>query len=268
MRRVIQVENIKTFSSNSFRVIISLHLLFFILVLLSLSRIELSMGEFSVSCLFSFPALWEFFPWIASWFNLLLAVLIIVLTCNEFRYNTFRFQIMNGFHQGHLLAGKVYIMVVIALYALLLVILSGLVSGAIQQGGSGFSIHMSGFNHVGIYFLQTLAYMSLALFFAVLLRNNALAIVVFMLYLFPGEVILRKLLFSGVEAYFPAKLIGDLTPLPSLFTEQISLIPGADVQMSQQASNMLSLSQGAGFAVLYTLVFLTATYLILKNRSF
>ena len=269
MPRAIQIENIKTFSSNTFRVIISLHLLFFVLVLLSISRVELSLGEFSISRLYQFPDVWEFFPWIASWFNILLAVLIIVLTCNEYRYKTFRQQVMNGMHEGHLLLGKVYIIVVISLYAVALVVIAGLVSGWLQPGGEKTFIDLSGFQNVGVYFLQTVGYMSMALLFAALLRNNGLAIIIFILYLFPGEVILRKLVFPGVEAYFPAKLISDLTPLPSMFTRSITPLQGSGLQLQQQgAQDVLTMGEGAGFAVLYTLLFLGITYLVLQRRKF
>ncbi|MBS3805933.1 MAG: ABC transporter permease [Bacteroidales bacterium] len=267
MPRLIQIENIKTFSSNTFRVIISLHLLFFVLVLLSISRVEVSLGEFSVSRLYQFPDVWEFFPWIASWFNILLAVLIIVLTCNEFRYNTFRQQVMNGLHEGHLLLGKIYIILVIAVYALLLVVVSGVVSGSLQAGPQSSLMDLSGFQHVGIYLLQTVAYMSMALLFAVLLRNNGLAIIIFILYLFPGEVILRNVIFPSVESYFPAKLISDLTPLPSMFTSSLAPLQGSGFQMGTTVQEGLTVAQSTGFAALYVVVFLGITYWVLRKRS-
>lgn len=267
MSRLFQIEHIKTFSSNTFRVIISLHLLFFILVLLSISRVEVSFGEFSVSRLYKFPDVWEFFSWVASWFNLLLAVLIIVLTCNEFRYNTFRQQVMNGLHEGHLLAGKVYIIVVIALYALLLVVLSGLISGFHTGSSHSALIELSGLQHLGIYFVQTVAYMSMALLFAVMLRNNGLAIIIFILYLFPGEVILRNLIFPSAENYFPAKLISDLTPLPSMFTSGITPLGGGNLGFGNTAQQALSAVEGTGIAIVYVAVFLGITWWVLRKRS-
>ena len=267
MNKLIQVENIKTFSSNTFRVIISLHLLFFVLILLSISRIEISLGEFSVSRLYQFPNVWEFFPWVASWFNLLLAVLIIVLVCNEFRYKTFRLQIMNGMHEGHLTLGKIYIILVIAFYALLLVLVSGLVSGWLNGGGESGLFNVSGFQNVGIYFLQTVAYMSLAFLFAVIFRSNGLSIIFFILYLFPGEVIIRNLIFPSVEKYFPAKLISDLTPFPSMFTSQMTSLQGETLMMGGPTGQAISTAQSAGFAMLYVLVFLGVSFLILRKRS-
>jgi len=267
MPRLIQIENIKTFSSNTFRVIISLHLLLFAMVLLSISRIELSLGEFAVSKLFQFPYVWEFFPWVASWFNLLLAVLMIVLTCNEYRYKTFRQQVMNGLHEGHLTLAKAYIILLIALYALVLVVVSGLVSGGMNKPGDAEWINLAGFQSVGMYFVQTIAYMTLAYLFAVIFRNNGLSIILFILYLFPGEVIIRNLIFPSVESYFPAKLISGLTPFPELFTQQLTTVPGSNLQMGPAAPSTLSSGESAAIALLYTVIFVVISYVIQRKRS-
>ncbi|MCF8336132.1 MAG: hypothetical protein K9H65_05985 [Bacteroidales bacterium] len=270
MRKLIHVENIKTFSSNTFRVILTLHFLFYILVVLAVSRIELSVGEFSIHRLYQFPNVWEFFSWVASWFNILLGVLVIVLISNEFRFYTFRQQIMNGLNEGHLLLEKIYMIIVIAVYALLLVIVSSLISGNITGSESlGFS-QFSGIGVVWVYFLQTLAYMIMAMLFAIVFKNNGLAIVTFILYLFPGEVILRSLIFTNIQEYFPAKLISGLTPLPSIFRDQAASFQGVGMEFDtmQNAETALVTSQDVGLAIVYIVVFLSITYWILKRKSY
>jgi len=270
MQKLVHVENIKTFSSNTFRVILSLHFLFYILVVLAISRIELSMGEFYIAGLYQFPNVWEFFSWVASWFNILLGVLVIVLICNEFRFYTFRQQIMNGLNEGHLLLGKIYMIIIIALYALLLVIVSSMVSGNITGNDTMGLSQFSGIEVVLVYFLQTLAYMSMAMLFAILFKNNGLAIVIFILYLFPGEVILRNLVFRNIQEYFPAKLISGLTPLPSMFREQANSLKGMgmDFNTFQAAENAAVTSQEIGIAIVYIVVFLSISYWVLKRKSY
>ena len=269
MRRLIAIENIKTFSSSTFRVILSLHFLFFILVVLSISRIEVSLGHFSIARLYQFPNVWGFFSWVASWFNILLSVLVIVLVCNEYRFFTFRQQIMNGLQERHLLLGKVYMLFVIAVYALLLVVVSGIVAGILSESG-GFSLSsLTGFGEVMKYFLQTLAYMSMAMLFAVLLRNNGLTIVIFFLYLFPGEVIIRSLIFPNAKEYFPAKIISDLTPLPSIFSDQTANIQNMGMNMQTLPAKEAAMSSGlhAILVMGYIALFLLITYLLLRRRT-
>ncbi len=270
MRKLLQIEAIKTLSSNTFRAIITLHLLFFILVVLGISRINFSVGQFSIDALYQFPHVWEFFSWIASWFNILLAVLIIVMVSNEFKYNTFRQHIINGLSRAELLGAKLITLFYTAIYALVLVVVASLISGLIASDTLELNQVFARAGIVFVYFIQAVAYMGMGFLVAVIFRNNALAIVVFILYLFPGEVILRKLVFSSVENYFPAKVISDLTPLPETVTSRIT---GAQ-KMSQgfqstmtTAADALSLTSGILLSVLYLAVFTGISYWILNKRS-
>ena len=259
MNKLLKVEWIKTISSNTFRTILSLHFLFFILVALGISRIDISTGRFSIESLYSFPHVWEFFTWIASWFNILLAILIIVLVSNEFRYNTFRQHVVNGLARGELLAGKMITLLYIAIYALALVIVASLVSGSIFTSEIVVADVLNRADIVFVYFVQAISYMSMGFLIAI----------VFILYLFPGELILRKLIFPGIENYFPARVISGLTPLPEVVNQNISqaqqMMQGmqgsvtVDEGMTQPVSVLIAL----GYFVLFTAI----SYLILKKRS-
>ncbi|MFW6101067.1 MAG: hypothetical protein ACOC90_06740, partial [Bacteroidota bacterium] len=159
---------------------------------------------------------------------------------------------------------------VIAVYALLLVVVTSLVSGSIagdrQLGLSQFS----GIEVIMIYFLQTLAYMSMAMLFAILFKNHGLAIVLFILYLFPGEVILRNLIFQNIQEYFPAKLISGLAPLPSIFRDQADALKGMGMEFGspQTEATALISPQQVVLTLLYIAVFLTITYWILRRKNY
>ena len=115
MRTIILNEITKTWSYMAFRVIILLHFTLFFLVVLVTSRMDITMPGFSTDYLYQFPNIWEFFPWIASWFNLLLAILIIVMTGNEYTFRTFRQHVVDGFSRSDLLKGKAFLILMINL---------------------------------------------------------------------------------------------------------------------------------------------------------
>jgi len=269
MSKLLKIEWIKTISSNTFRTVLTLHFLFFILVVLGISRIDFSTGRFSIESLYAFPNVWEFFVWIASWFNILLAILIIVLVSNEFRYNTFRQHVINGLSRGELLAGKMITLFYIALYALILVVVASLVSGFISSPGIKFSVILDKSGIIFVYFVQAISYMSLGFLIAIIFRNNALSIIVFILYLFPGEVIMRKLVLPDYEVYFPAKIISGLTPLPEVVNENISQAR----EMAQSMQGSVPVDGGIGqtlslmIALGYLVVFTCISYWILQKRS-
>lgn len=266
MGKLLKIESIKTFSSNTFRTLISLHLIFFLLVILTLSKIDISMGTFSVEKLYQFPHVYDFFAWISSWFNILLAIIVIVLVSNEFRYRTFKQHIIDGLSREDLIIGKINMLLIIAVYGLILVFLASLVSGFIVNGDD--TSFYRGMDILLIYFVQTLSYISMGLLFAILFRNNALAIITFILYLFPGELIIRKLFFPSVENYFPAKLISDLTPFPEYVTQGFSM-QGLSGQMNvnTQVEHTLSQGQSVIISVVYLIVFLGISYWLMKKRN-
>ena len=107
MKKLFQIELIKTFNNSTFRVFLSLHFLLFLLLVYVSTRVDITAPGFSTKKMFMFPNVWEVFSWMASWFNLLfLGITVIVLTGNEFSFKTARMQIMNGLSRNEFLLGK------------------------------------------------------------------------------------------------------------------------------------------------------------------
>ena len=96
MKRLIQIEWAKVSTYNFFRVILILALVLFLLVTFVLSRIDITVPGFSWKNIFRFPNIWHTLTWIASWFNVLLAIMVMVITGNEFVTRSFRQQVMSG----------------------------------------------------------------------------------------------------------------------------------------------------------------------------
>ena len=131
MKKLLKIELVKTLHYASFKVILILHFLLFLLVIFVTSQIEITVPGFNIKNLFQFPHVWESFSWMASWFNLLLAILLMVLVSNEFSFHTFRQHIITGLSRNDLVIGKGIIIFTIALYSLLLVLLTSTICGII-----------------------------------------------------------------------------------------------------------------------------------------
>ncbi|SRR6056297_259387 len=270
MAKIISIENIKTFSSNTFRLFLTLHLTFFFIVVIAISGIEFSLGEVSVLSLYKFRNIWEFLPWIAGQFNLLLAILVISLITNEFRNKTFRFQLLNGLSREQLIAGKIWMIFTISFYGLILSFGASLVCGFLI-GDEVFSWDIFQKAYMPLaYFIQLFAYLCMAAFFAFLLKRTAVTIIVFLLYLFPGEVIIRKLLFSNWEQFFPTKAMAGLTKFPremsGKFEHAIETLTNNTEQINLIVSD-LPLSFNIVLSLVYSFVFILSSYWILKKVS-
>lgn len=274
MRKLLTIELIKLLNYTSFKVILGLHFALFTLVVFVSSRIEITVPGFDPSNLFRFPHIWSYFAWIASWFNLLLAILIITVTGNEFSFRTFRQHVIDGLERMELLGGKVLVILLVALCGFLLVLVSGTVYGLIYTGGITASIYFGNFQIVLIYFLQAVSYMVIGLMLAVILRNTALSIIIFVLLRFPVEPILRSFFGPAVRPFFPMKVVGGLTPLPeflSISSESSFETSGGGNALSLSEIGIVSQGLPLYLQILlaagYTALFLVITAFILRRRN-
>lgn len=218
MKSIILNEYTKIWSYTAFRVIILLHFILFFLVVLVTSRLDITIPGFSTDYLYQFPNIWEFFPWVASWFNLLLAILIIVMTGNEYTFRTFRQHVIDGLSRSDLLTGKVFLIITIAVYSMLMVLLFSLLFGFIFTRDMTAGLFVNKTYILLVYFVQAVAYMSTGFLLAILFRNTALAIVLFILYRLIIEPVFRLFFPPEARLYFPMKVISNLTPMPEFLS--------------------------------------------------
>lgn len=217
MKKLFQLEFIKTYNNPAFRAIILLHAILFLIVVIIGSQFEINIQGIQVRKLFVFPHVWGTFAWIGSWFNLLLGILIAILVGNEHQFKTFRKQVVEGLPRTDLLNAKLIIIGCVALYAFLLIFFSGLVFGLITTNDPWSSDIFGNIYLVLILFIQAFAYMMLGMVFTIALRNNALAIVLFILFFALIEPIFRAFFPSSIDKFFPVKIISNLTPVPDFF---------------------------------------------------
>ena len=115
MKNIIKLEFVKTLGYPGFRTIVILHIILFFLVVLVASNFKIplqavfgikanfTIGALGIHKLFAFPCVWATISWIASWFNILLGILVIMLVGNEYQFRTFRKQILDGVSRSQML---------------------------------------------------------------------------------------------------------------------------------------------------------------------
>ncbi len=218
MKKLFKIELIKIWNYASFRVILILHFLLFLLVIFVASQVDISVPGLTTKNLFQFPHVWESFAWVASWFNLLLAIILILLVGNEFSYKTFRQQLITGLSRNDLIIGKSLVVLLVAIYGVLLVFLTSTISGLIFTRGLTVSLIFEKSYLLAVYFIQAVGYMTIGILIAMIFRNTALSIVMYLLYFILIEPIIRLLFPREARLYFPVKIISNLTPKPEIFT--------------------------------------------------
>jgi ABC-type transport system involved in multi-copper enzyme maturation permease subunit len=216
MKRIFQIEWAKIAPYGFVRVMLILLVALFFLVIFVTSRIEVSVPGFSWRNIYRFPNNWESFSWVASWFNILLAIIIITVTGNELQHRTFRQQVMSGLKRSEWLIGKGILIVILAFLGVIMVMLSGFVFGFAYTREITFGLIFKGSAVVLIYFVQAVGYMILGLLFVSLFRSNALSIIMFLLYFIFIEPIIRLMCPQEFRVWFPVKIVSHLTPAPEI----------------------------------------------------
>jgi len=256
---------------TTFWVMLTLFAGLFVITIAVAAGFQISFGEFDVRNFFKFPLVWNTVAWFASWFNLLLAILAIIITGNDFSWKIYRQNIIDGLERTHLLTGKYILFTAIGLGVMVLVMLVSLVCGFIYTDKIVFADIFSKSYYLIICFVQSMSYMSMAFFAAVLFRNTSMALVLFIVYFFPLEPILRFMTPDHIDKFFPLKLISDLTPYPSIVdaTNDPAMKAAMENQLSQMKSDDSTLS--LGWAVLVSfgwwMVFSVSSFFMMKNRN-
>ncbi|QNH60580.1 ABC transporter permease [Hymenobacter sediminicola] len=206
--------------------------------------------------LYVFPALWSKLAYVASYFTMLLGLLLIILITDEFQFRTFRQQVIDGASVGELVQGKLAVSGLLAGFAALVVLGVGFYFGLTRAAGTADQA-AAGLPAVLLYGVQVLGLLSLAALVAVLVRRSGAAILVFLLYLWVAEPLLRLSLPDELDRYLPAKIFNSLTPMPG--QELMDTVAGPSLALLP--------TQALPVALAYTALFWGLSYMVLRNRD-
>jgi ABC-type transport system involved in multi-copper enzyme maturation permease subunit len=256
MLTLLRTEYRKLLPYRTFWVILGIFTGLLFLIVRSAASITIN-GQTAGPQLYNFPDIWQRLTYIASYFNLLLGILVIILITDEYSFRTLRQQIIDGYFRTDVIASKLLVLLSIALFATLVVASLGLGFGLSATENAGFEKITGNMMYLVYYFAQTLGYMALAMFIAFLVKKNGLAIIAFLLYFFV-EWIIRFKVDDSINQYFPGKVLNSLAPNPTQ-----SIIDSA-VGITTTA---LSPQQAIFPAVFYIVLFTVLSYLLLKSRD-
>ncbi|TGE20005.1 ABC transporter permease [Hymenobacter elongatus] len=208
------------------------------------------------NALYDFPTLWPRLAYVASYFNLLLGILFIILITDEFQFRTFRQQIIDGSSPVGLVQGKLTVSGLLALFGMVAVLGVGLFFG-FTRAPKTLSHAPETIGAVLLYGIQALGYLAVAGTLGFLIRKSGPAILSFMLYAWVVEPLIRFVTPDQLDRYFPAKVFDSLTPTPG--REMINTITGS--------SNALLPIEAVPLALAYIALFWFLSYLLLRNRD-
>ncbi len=214
---------------------------------------------------YTFPEIWYTTTYWASWLTyFVLSYLAVWMISTEYDNRTMRQNIITGVSRRSLFLSKVGMMVMLSLAATLYVLLVTLAVGW-WEGGYGYWFGEESLV-LGRFFVQTLFYMSLATFLAILTRKSGLTMLIFFAYLLIVERVIRYLVFGQLldnlfwGSYWPGNAASDTLPL-----YVVKRFP--DFMDSGMLDIYLSVEVATACTIGYTLLFFGLAYRIFMKRD-
>jgi ABC-2 type transport system permease protein len=259
MTHLLKIEYAKVKDNSTFWTIIILYMVMLPMVFFGLGH---SVASFypDVSKAYEFPKVWNFITYMASWTNLLLGVLVVSIICNEIAFRTQRQNIIDGLSRKEMILSKFYLFTALAVFVTLYTFLLGMAVGVYF---TGFSDLFSGISYIGYYFLQAMGYFAFAFFFAFLLKNPALAIVLYIL-TFIFKFIFTLILGTTIAQFSPINAFTDLVPFP-FFQDTFDMI--AEQTQKENDSYELTQIMRSLVSIGWIAIFVISGYFIVKKRD-
>jgi ABC-2 type transport system permease protein len=210
---LLRTEFRKIFPYRTFWVILGIYVLLLVL-LVYVSRSVMISGQSLGASIYEFPGIWGRFTYIAYFFNLLLGILVIVLVTDEYSFRTIRQQVIDGLSRTEAVLAKFYVVLGLAVFSTVFLLVLGLTFGLLFSSTTGISAVLGQIDQLSYFFVQAVGYMTLAMFFAFLIRKSGLAIIAFLAWSKIVEPIIHLQLDDRMDKYMPMKVFGSLTPTP------------------------------------------------------
>lgn len=261
MKQLLSIEYSKVKNYTTFWVIISIYLVLVPLSFWGISSIPLPPPIVpETSELYGFPGVWNYITYSASFWNILLGVLVVIITCNELKYRTQRQNIIDGLSRKQLIVSKFGVVIILSAFATLYTFLIGFVFGTIySEVGEMFQ----GIQHLGAFFLQTIGYFSFALVFALLVKQPAMAIIFYILVI-PLRLLFNLSMGNDLAQYMPFNAIAELIPFP-FFKEVLDGIAKSDPDYV--AVNYISQAARVSISIGWITLFVVGAYQVLRRRD-
>ncbi len=173
--------------------------------------------------LYDFPDVWQNMTYIATFFKLFLAFIVIISICNEINYRTLRQNIIDGLSKKEFLISKLNLIVSLSALATIFLFLIGFVLGMIYSKVHGFNFIFSDMEFLPAYFLEVITFLSLAFLLSLLIKKSGFVIVLLFMYTLIFEPVFTSILehapfipdsIDWVIPFFPIKSLNNLIHVP------------------------------------------------------
>ena len=235
MIRLLQIEWLKLKYNRAFWILVGMYVMavtlicssgMFLLEWLKSQGADFEGVDPTILPIYDFPDVWHNVTYVATFFKIFLAFIIIISISNESTYRTMRQNIIDGLSKREFLISKILLIAVMAVGSMLLLFLIGMGTGAAYSHVWGAKYIFKDMEFLFAYGFEVFVFLTFALMIALFVRKSGLVIVGLMMYTFVFEPILDKNLeynpwvyldgIRWIRPYMPVTAINGLIHIPFL----------------------------------------------------
>ncbi len=276
MIRLLQIEFIKLWNNRASRIlIISYFVLLTFISLVAAIKFDIGPIKFHLAELgiFDFPYIWHFNAFIAAFFKLFLAVVIVSMMANEYSNKTIKQNLIDGLSKWEFIYSKFLTVLAFAAISTVFLFVISLALGLAYSSFDEMSIIFSDLEFILGYFVKLLGFFSFCLFLGIFVKRSAFALGFLILWL-----IIEQLLFGLIGWKFTswetAQKIKNFLPLESM--QNLVDEPFTRLSAVKNLGNQIGEDLNFDYAVhwyeilivlCWTAIFIYLSYTLLKKRD-
>lgn len=260
MLRLLQIEFIKLYNSRASRIlIIAYFILLTSIALIAAIKFDIGPVKFHLAeqGIFNFPYIWHFNTFVAGFFKLFLAIVIVSMMANEYSNKTLKQNLIDGLSKREFIASKFLTVLVFAVISTVFVFLVSLILGLIYSDYNEFGIIFSEMEFLLAFFIKLVGFFSFCLFLGILVKRSAFALGFLFIWFFL-EQITFGLLGWQLDSYDTAQKIKNFFPLESM--ANLLKEPASRLNAVQSVANQIGESIPLDYHVQFSTILIVLAY--------
>ncbi|MDG2314518.1 MAG: ABC transporter permease [Flavobacteriaceae bacterium] len=126
--------------------------------------------------IFNFPYIWHFNTFVAAWFKLFLAIVIVSMIANEYSNKTIKQNLIDGLSKKEFLLSKFLVILFLSLVSTLYIFVISLALGLTFSNYTELGIVFSEMEYLLAFFIKLIGFFSFCFFLGVLIKRSAFAL--------------------------------------------------------------------------------------------
>ncbi|UNY97561.1 ABC transporter permease [Zhouia spongiae] len=275
MLRLLEIEFIKLWNSRVSKfLIIAYFVLLTSIALIAAIKFDIGPIKFHLAKegIFNFPYIWHFNTFIAAFFKLFLAIVIVSMMANEYSNKTIKQNLIDGLSKKEFVLSKFLTVIGFSAISTAFIFVVSLILGLTYSDFNELSIIFSDLEFLLAFFIKLIGFFAFCLFLGMLVKRSAFALGFLILWQFI-EGMIYLILRWKIDEHFASNVLSflPLNAMSNLIKEPFTRL-GAVQSVAKQIGEDVSYDFGVHWyevliVLAWTAIFVYWSYVLLKRRD-